>query len=212
MTTTEKIGVGIAIVTALGVGGLLTALLNHFLSRREKDATIREKDATYPRELVQTADTLMTRIKAENADLDERLSRAQHALARARQEGEELRAKLASSDTPLFKALAWDLSQRLRETEHALGDATLEIEELRVNLERRDALGLGERVEQILKLAEEQAADHLTEARREAEFIRREAGLNRYGYTPEATPEATMRLPHTPEANPETTMRLPPQP
>jgi len=71
----------IALVSAVGVGSAITALLTHWLNRHTRTVDIAEKS-------IRVAESMMTRMQAD-------LERAYGALEKAKQESEELRGQLA---------------------------------------------------------------------------------------------------------------------
>ncbi|MFY1687290.1 hypothetical protein [Plantactinospora sp. WMMB782] len=124
VTTAEKVAIGVAIATALGLGTLISLLVGHLLNRREKKVNIAEK-------AVQVADTMMTR-------LTESLDRVQEELAVAKRENEELRLELEKT-----KAATVEESERLRgvernvhSTDKALSGAQVELSSVRDVLAR----------------------------------------------------------------------------
>ncbi|GIG92383.1 hypothetical protein Pen02_73190 [Plantactinospora endophytica] len=104
MTTAEKVAIGVAIATALGLGTLISLLVGHLLNRREKKINIAEK-------AVQVADTMMTR-------LTDSLDRVQEELAVAKRENEELRLELEKT-----RAASVEESERLRGVERSAQSA-----------------------------------------------------------------------------------------
>ncbi|SIN14481.1 hypothetical protein [Micromonospora cremea] len=108
MTTADKITVGVAIATALGVGALIKSWVDHLLSRGEKKVSIADQS-------VQTAATVMTM-------LDGQLKRVQEALDKAQQESEELRLTLAETKTAKGK-----LSEQLKEAKKSLQGVNVQL-------------------------------------------------------------------------------------
>ena len=98
----------------------------------------------------------------DRPQVDDYVGRLNAALAQAEQARAEAEQRLAEGQRRLRQA-----EQRLTTVEQKLTDTNKQLEES----SRPTLSGLGTRVEQILRLAEEQANDHRGESKREAEGI-----------------------------------------
>ncbi|MFR9777307.1 hypothetical protein ACL02O_14775 [Micromonospora sp. MS34] len=119
MTIIEKITLGVAVAGAFGLGSVITAVVSHLLSRRERRVNIADKS-------VQMVEAVLTRMETE-------LTRAQESLGRAQQENEELRAELAKSAGNKDEAQSIResvISRKLGETDRELAIAISALDHL----------------------------------------------------------------------------------
>ena len=117
----------------------------------------------------------------DRGQVDGYVQRMTAALTQAEQARAEAEQRMNESQRRLRQA-----EQRLSSVEQKLTDTNKQLEEN----SRPTLSGLGTRVEQILRLAEEQANDHRGEAKREAEGIVSAARLEAREITDKARAEA----------------------
>jgi DivIVA domain-containing protein len=98
----------------------------------------------------------------DRAQVDDFIGRLNGALTQSEQARTEAEQRMNEAQRRLRQA-----EQRLNSVEQKLTDTNKQLEEN----SRPTLSGLGTRVEQILRLAEEQANDHRSEAKRESEGI-----------------------------------------
>ncbi|MER7003960.1 cell division protein DivIVA, partial [Dactylosporangium sp. NPDC000555] len=117
----------------------------------------------------------------DRQQVDSKLQRLNAQLQQASQAREEAEGRLAEAQRRVRQA-----EQRLGTMEQKLSDTNKQLEENN----RPTLSGLGTRVEQILRLAEEQANDHRGEAKRESEGIISAARLEAREITDKARAES----------------------
>src|SRR6266545_274837 len=138
---------------------------------QEFSVVLRGYDRTQVDDAVQRLATNLNKAEMARVEAEQRLNEAQRRLRQA--------------------------EQRISTVEQKLTDSTKQLEENR----KPTLSGLGTRVEQILRLAEEQANDHRGDAKRESEGILSAARLEarerrlRYASRPAARPTAYAPMP-----------------